>query len=232
MQTALWPSFEGVLFDMDGLVIDSEQTYVRAWESAARAMGRPLPNGFAGRLFGLSKEAVLEHIRAIQGPAFEETAFFECAERGWFNQLEASGMPVMPGVEPLLDWLSTRGLGYVLATNSEALYAERCLSAAGLLERFPQRVSRDQVARGKPSPDLFLAAAGQLGLEPSQCLVLEDSPTGLAAARAAGAFPVLIQRDEALRDTLSDQAGAVFSDLSAFLTALSTPGPLKGTELS
>lgn len=231
-QMHAWSSVQGLLFDMDGLVLDSEVTYVRAWEAAAEAIGQPLPEGFAARLFGLSKEAVVGRIRGLKGKSFSETAFFEAAERCWFNALEASGMKLMPGVSELLEALPRLGLGYVLATNSEARYADLCLRAAGVLDRFPLRITRDQVAQGKPAPDLFIAAAARLGLKPSQCLVLEDSATGLAAARAAGAFPVLIQRDPLVRDTLSSQAGAVFSDLSAFHAALRAAGPFTGTEPS
>jgi HAD superfamily hydrolase (TIGR01509 family) len=98
----------------------------------------------------------------------------------------------MPGVEDLLDVLDSRRIPYALATNSDGAYAEQCLSLARLESRFPLAVTRDQVAAGKPAPDVFLEAARRLGVAAGQCLVLEDSATGLLAARRAGAVPVLV----------------------------------------
>jgi HAD superfamily hydrolase (TIGR01509 family) len=156
---------------------------------------------------------------------FDRPAFFEIAERHWFEVLADEGIEGMPGVHALLDHLHSVGIPFALATNSDAHYAKRCLAAANLSNAFEVRVSRDQVKAGKPAPDLFLAAAERLGVSPSQCLVLEDSETGLLAARAAQTYPILIQQRPVLRDKLSPLANQNFPDLEAFLFALNPRSP-------
>ena len=217
---AMLPSFTAILFDMDGLVLDSEKTYVAAWERAAKELGKTLERDFAESLFGRHADDVARCLGEALGPDFDRQAFFEMAERHWFDVLSQEGIQSMPGVETLLDDLRQRGIPFALATNSDARYAERCLAAANLGNAFEMFVSRDQVHAGKPAPDLFLAAAKLLGVPPSSCLVLEDSETGLMAARAAGTHPILIQQRPELRDKLSSLADRTFPDLLAFHSAL------------
>lgn len=224
-QSTALPPFEGILFDMDGLVLDSEKTYVRAWQSAAKALGRTLETEVAEGLFGMHADDVARLLGEALGPGFDRRQFFEVAETFWFEGLEAEGMPKMPGFDALATWLRAEKIPFALATNSDRHYAERCLLAAGLEGVFEVFVTRDQVSAGKPAPDLFLEAARKIGCSPESCLVLEDSETGLQAARAAGTHPVLIQQRPALRDKLSPLASQVFPDLQAFLIALSTQRP-------
>lgn len=219
----VFPSFSAILFDMDGLVLDSEKTYVTAWRRAARELGKTLDTAFAERLFGRHADDVARILGEALGPDFDRQTFFEMAERHWFEVLDQEGIQGMPGIFDVLEYLRGMEIPFALATNSEARYAERCLAAADLRNAFEVFVSRDQVQAGKPSPDLFLAAAAQLGVTPSACLVLEDSKTGLMAARAAGTRPILIQQRRELRDKLSSLADRSFPDLLAFLSALNPP---------
>jgi len=126
----------------------------------------------------------------------------------------------MPGLFDLLDLLTRRQIPYALATNSDAPYATLCLERAGVISRFPVRVSRDQVARGKPEPDLFLEAARKLGVDADRCLTLEDTPTGLEAARRAGTLPVLVQARPVSAETRA-MALACFSSLGEVAAAIS-----------
>ena len=219
------PAFSAILFDMDGLVLDSEKTYVTAWQRAAQALGKTLTTEVAEGLFGCHADDVARRLGEVLGPDFDRPAFFEIAERHWFKVLADEGIEGMPGVHALLDHLHSVGIPFALATNSDAHYAKRCLAAANLLNAFEVLVSRDQVKAGKPAPDLFLAAAERLGVSPSQCLVLEDSETGLLAARAAQTYPILIQQRPVLRDKLSPLANQNFPDLEAFLFALNPRSP-------
>lgn len=215
-----FPPFSAILFDMDGLVLDSEKTYVTAWQRAAKELGKHLEAAVAEGLFGRHADDVAKLLEEALGPDFDRKAFFEIAERHWFEVLAHEGIQSMPGVEALLTDLQKAGIPFALATNSDAHYAERCLAAANLTNAFKTFVSRDQVQSGKPAPDLFLKAAERLGILPSHCLVLEDSETGLIAARAAGTQPILIQQRAVLRDKLSHLADQSFPDLVAFLSAL------------
>ncbi len=118
----------------------------------------------------------------------------------------------MPGWGELLELLDFHRIPYGLATNSDALYASECLRLAGLDGRFPISLTRDQVAAGKPEPDLFLEAARRMGVSAADCLVLEDSATGLRAARRAGAIPVLVLGRQATEEAKA-LAAACFRSL-------------------
>ncbi|TSA01112.1 MAG: HAD family phosphatase [Methylococcus sp.] len=215
------PRLGAVIFDMDGLVIDSERTYVTAWRHAARDVGVVMEDAFFEGLFGCQREDVTRLIAERLGASpFDPERFFMAAKDHWFKAIEAQGIQRMPGIEALLEVLQRRGLPYALATNSEARYADICLRHAGLLEAFPVRVTRDQVAAGKPAPDLFLEAAMRLGVSASVALVLEDSDTGLLAARAAGACPVLIQGRPDRFKAFAPQADRAFPSLEHFTAAL------------
>jgi HAD superfamily hydrolase (TIGR01509 family) len=187
-----WPAFEAVIFDMDGLVLDSEPTYVFAWKKAAAEFAVHLDDAFTESLFGRQAADVERAVADKIGPGFERERFHALASDYWQAHVADCGIAPMPGVHDLLAALDGLAIPYALATNSNAAYAAQCLRLAGLEGRFPLAVTRDQVAEGKPAPDLFLEAASRLGVAARHCLVLEDSATGLLAARRAGAVPALV----------------------------------------
>lgn len=218
------PGFHAIILDMDGLVLDSEPAYCHAWRRAAADVGVELSEGVCESLFGQHADAVVSALAGVLGPAFERERFFESAERHWLETLKQQGMPRMPGIEALLALLQQRHVPFALATNSDGPYARQCLALAGLLEAFPVIVTRDQVGSGKPEPDLFVEAARRLDVSPLRCLVLEDSETGLKAARAAGALPILIQQRDAMRDKLGPLARMALPSLIQFTELLTKPG--------
>jgi beta-phosphoglucomutase len=207
------PPFRAAILDMDGLVVDSEPTYCEAWQRAAAEQGCLLSEAFLLGLFGRHADAVEAALRGELGAAFERESFYRSAEQHWLDHLENHGLNRMPGLEALLAVFRQRGVPYALATNSDAPYARLCLRHAGLEAEFGLVVTRDQVRQGKPAPDVFLEAARRLGVPPEQCLALEDSATGLAAARAAGTITVLVQRREAERRRLEKDARFQFAAL-------------------
>jgi HAD superfamily hydrolase (TIGR01509 family) len=213
VSAAVLPPFRAAVLDLDGLVLDSESTYCAAWRLAAAELGRNLGEEFCHSLFGRHADDVEAALRRELGAAFDRERFHRSATRHWHAHLEAHGIDRMPGLEALLAGFRARRVPYALATNSDAPYALHCLRRAGLESEFATIVTRDQVARGKPAPDLFLEAARRLGVPPEACLALEDSETGLAAACSAGMIAVLVQRREALRARLERQARLAFATL-------------------
>ena len=207
------PPFAAVILDMDGLVLDSETTYCGAWRKAAADVGHALDDGFLESLFGRHADDVVQALAGELGSRFDRERFFRAAERHWFEHIETHGIPRMPGVEALLASFREASIPFALATNSDGHYARLCLERGGLSEAFPVMVTRDQVALGKPEPDVFLEAARRLDVDPTNCLVLEDSETGLLAARAAGTQPILIQRRVELRTRLAPLAQIAFVSL-------------------
>lgn len=210
------PAFEAIILDMDGLLLDSETLYCRAWQAAASELGFELDESLLEGLFGCHADAVVQSLADALGPDFNRITFFAAAETLWFREIHRQGIPQMPGVDGLLGWIRQRGIPCAVATNSDHHYARLCLAQGGLADAFTTVLTRDQVARGKPEPDLFLAAAERLGVDPARCVVLEDSETGLLAANAAGALPVLIQPRQRLRQKFGHHALVALSSLMEF----------------
>jgi HAD superfamily hydrolase (TIGR01509 family) len=175
-----------VLFDNDGLLLDTESLWTRAEIVLFERFGVTFTLDHKRDLIGTSgpvAEATIErHLDAPgQGPAL-------MAELHDLVMEEAlRGVEPMPGAVGLLDALD---LPVGVASNSPRTFVERTLAAAGLRERFGCVLSADDVAHPKPAPDLYIGLARGLGADPAACVALEDSPTGVAAARAAGAFVI------------------------------------------
>lgn len=207
------PPFRAVIMDMDGLALDTEATYCAAWQSAASSLGFELTHEFCRSLFGRHADDVKLELSKACGDRLDLAAFHILAERHWRESLQAAGVSKMPNLDRLLHLLQARGLPYALATNSDRPYALQCLRAAGALAQFPVLVTRDEVARGKPEPDIFLEAARRLGVPASECLALEDSRTGLAACLQAGMIPVWIPPRHAQGKTVAEARINVFPAL-------------------
>ena len=184
--------FSAVIFDMDGLVLDSETTYVFAKQQAAQAMGLELADQFWLSMTGKHgqdiEQQLLEHI----GDEFDLSRFNESAGQIWQDYVDVHGIPIKHGFFKLLEFIIDRSIPYCLATNSNAVNAEKCLKLAGLEAVFPLIITRDDVGQGKPEPDIFLKAADQMQVNINRCMILEDSHTGILAASRAGAFSVWV----------------------------------------
>ena len=216
--------------DMDGLLLDSETTYCGAWRHAALEVGLDLDEAFLQTLFGRHADDVVTALTEAAGPDFDQKTFFGLAERHWLRLISEEGIPQMPGVSQLLNLLKNQSIPYALATNSEGQYAKVCIELGGLVGAFDVIVTRDQVAHGKPKPDVFLEAARRLQVAPENCLVLEDSRTGLLAARAAGTHPILVQRSDALRESLRPHAAMALSSLLELAELIDAALPSAGLQ--
>lgn len=192
---------EAVVFDMDGLMLDSERAITDCMVRAAEETGHALPPSLWLELIGSAEDACRERLAGLLG-AGPADALLARADALYETVVDA-GVPHRPGIVPLLDWLERHALPRAVATSTRRPLALRKLRRAGLLERFHAVCTSSDVARPKPAPDVYLLAARRLGVAPARCLVLEDSPTGVRAALAAGMLPVqvpdLLAPDEEVR---------------------------------
>ena len=193
---------EAVIFDMDGLMIDSERVSIACWSEAAVSLGVPLPEGFFLRMVGLGDADCLALLQAQVGDA-GLIANLQACSHALYEQRAHAGLPLRPGIIELLELLRARGMPRAVATSTRQPRASRKLTACGLIGYFDTVVTSSDVRLPKPAPDIYLLAAERLGIAPSRCLALEDSPTGTRAALAAGMtviqVPDLIAPDQAQR---------------------------------
>jgi beta-phosphoglucomutase len=184
--------FSAVIFDMDGLVLDTESTYVIAWQQAANAMGFEFSTDFCQSLSGLYYQSIELKLLDYCGAEFNLQTFKCLSGDFWRSHVDVHGIKIKHGFARLLEQLIRQQIPYCLATNSGMANALECLELAGIKQVFSTIVSRDQVRQGKPEPDIFFKAAELLQVNISRCLVLEDSYVGIAAASKAGAVSVFI----------------------------------------
>lgn len=184
-------NIDAVIFDMDGLIFDTERPIRRATLDAVIAVGFEMPEAFYQTLIGVPGPECDARIKTYFGPGFPfET--FDAACRSAIARMLGAGVSVMPGAAELLGELHARQMPLALATSSGREYAERHLRAADLRRFFAATATRNDVHRGKPHPDLFLKVADDLQVAPERCLVLEDSHNGVRAAHAAGCLPIMV----------------------------------------
>ena len=172
---------EAVLFDMDGLLLDTEAVYTRALLEAAEANGVEMPLEFCHSMIGVPGKECEALIQEFFGSAFSLDRFRESFKRSVAREFDA-GIAVKNGAVEILDFLESRCLPAAVATSTGRTTADRHLQQAGLRERFKAIVTRDDVEHGKPAPDIYLEAARRLGVAPERCIALEDSHNGLRAA--------------------------------------------------
>lgn len=180
-----------VVFDMDGLLVDTEILIRDLMVELAPKYGAALPNEVFQRMVGLPNAASDAVARAHFGPDFPLEAFFADVTERVHAACEA-GVALKAGVRELLDHLDAGRIPRAIATSSSHAAVKRTLGPSGILPRFDAVVAAGDYACGKPSPDPFLAAAERLGASATDCLALEDSHNGVRAAHAAGMMTVMV----------------------------------------
>jgi HAD superfamily hydrolase (TIGR01509 family) len=209
---ALPAPVEAVIFDMDGLLLDTEQVYRKAFIAAASSLGFEMSEGFCQRMVGLADNECYALIQEHLGPSLPMMQYRREFST-WMQQLLSAGIPIKPGATELLDDLAFRELPTAVATSTNRTTAESHLRQSGLLHRFDVIVTWEDVERGKPHPDLFIKAALEIGVTPQRCVVLEDSDLGICGAHAAGTMPVMVPDLLAPTAELRKMCVAIVKDL-------------------
>ncbi len=183
---------EGVVFDMDGVLTDTERLSFRVWEEVGRELNCPGPAQRHLEVVGCSRADICRVIEPLCAPACTAEEFLDrCAQRT-HELVEREGVPVMPGARELLEFLRERRIPAALATSTAERRARRRLELAGLLPYFCSVTTGDMVAHSKPDPEIYLLACRRAGFDPGAVWAVEDSPNGIRSAHAAGLKPVMI----------------------------------------
>jgi HAD superfamily hydrolase (TIGR01509 family) len=213
-----------VLLDMDGTLLDTEKIYFDSLVAALHAHG-----------YGDDAAALCHAMVGLPGPACEAMLRDRYGERFPLvdinrayvanrDRFMEAGLPLKPGTLELLDGLVAADCPMAIVTSSSRRSAERHLSLAGIRTRFDTVLTLDDVARGKPSPDLYLLAAARLGHAPEACVAVEDSNHGVAASHAAGAITLMVPDITPPTDETRAKCAAVLPDLNAVLAMLRERG--------
>jgi HAD superfamily hydrolase (TIGR01509 family) len=208
-----------VLLDMDGTLLDTEQVYLTSLISALDAFGYRDGTAICHAMIGLPGPECEAMLRDHYGADFP-LADINKAYAAHRDDLLAKGLPLKPGAIALLSALQNAECPTALVTSSSRRTADRYLELARIRDRFDAILTRDDVARGKPYPDLYLLAAGRLGVQPQCCIAVEDSSPGVIAAHAAGATTIMVPDILQPTDDIRTKCAAVLPDLHAVLTLL------------
>lgn len=204
---------EALLFDFDGLILDTEVPVYEAWRENYLAHGHELPLEIYVRCVGsdFARFDPKMHLESLVGEKIDWNEWDRKREESALEKVHS--LPPLPGVEPLLLEARASGIPCAVASSSPRSWVETHLERLGLLEFFTLTRCLDDVSRPKPSPELFLTAAGELGVSSEKALILEDSLNGLRAAQAAGS-PCVIVPNRVTRMLEFPGATAVLSSLA------------------
>jgi HAD superfamily hydrolase (TIGR01509 family) len=220
---------EAVVFDMDGLLVDSETMYRDCMMAVATRYGRELPLSVYLTMIGLAHPESRRNAVRHFGEDFPYDTYLQDVWAEASRQHEI-GVPLKPGALELLDYLQAADLPCAIATSSRHHVVELQLGRKGLLPRFRAVVAGGDCARGKPHPDPFLAAAEKLGVDPTLCLALEDSHNGVRSAHAAGMMTVMVPD---LLDATDEMRGLCVTVAASLyeVRAMLEAAPVRRTEI-
>jgi HAD superfamily hydrolase (TIGR01509 family) len=210
------------VFDMDGLLLDTEGVYKRSWSAAAADLGYDLTDQIYMTLIGITIADCEKRLVEQFGEEFPLEKFRGDARERYEAIVEAEGIPLKPGVHAALDWAAERGIPCGIGTSTDTEEARDRLKRHALLDRFSVVVGGDQIRRGKPDPEIFLKVADTLAHRPEHCLVFEDAHSGVRAARAAGMSVVLVPDLLPATPEIAAQTSGVFPSLQHVVDWLST----------
>ena len=181
----------GVIFDMDGLMFDTERMWATFWKPALAALGLEYKEGLAEAERGTAGETSRNIVRQFYGEDCDANAIIDSLHRVADEEFQKP-VPKKPGLDELLAWLDANHIPMAVASSSRVHVIEGNLNNWGLTHYFKALVSGQHVAHSKPDPEIFLLTAEKLGVEPARCLVLEDSYNGVRAGARGGFITVMV----------------------------------------
>lgn len=209
---------KGAIFDMDGLLLDTERLYCESWGAAAEAFGAEPSPEFPKAVCGSNGQKMLDIIHSYY-PQVDAVDFMNfCVRR--VEGLLKEEIPEKPGMREILYFFYKHGVKIAVASSTRRAVIEDNLRRLGVLSLFNAVVSGEEVGQGKPAPDIFLLAAERIGCPPEECYVFEDSANGIRAGAAAGCTTIMIPDLTEPDDELRSLSAGVYKSLLAALEAI------------
>ena len=194
---------KALLFDMDGLLLDSERVVQESWNAAGEALGYGKVGEHIYNTLGMNAAGRKEYFNNVFGTGFPYEEFQKLSRKEFFNVADQEGIPLKPRAKELIFYAKQMGYKVGLVTSSRKEYAVDVLKKAGIFSYFDGCIFGDMVSKSKPDPEIYEKGCKMLGEEPEWCVAFEDAPAGVMAASAAGIdvimVPDLVQPDDAIR---------------------------------
>ncbi|MCI8287089.1 MAG: HAD family hydrolase [Lachnospiraceae bacterium] len=204
---------KAVVFDMDGVLFDTELVCMKAWVAIAEKWGLPRMEEIFPLCIGLNANDSKRIVLDAYGEDFDYPGFRQ-ETSDWFQEyIRERGLPIKPGVRQILEWLATTGYPVGLASSTKRSSVLSHLRQAGFEEYFSTVVGGDMVEHSKPQPDIYLLACRELGVRPEEAYAIEDSPNGIRAAYRAGMHPIMVPDMIAPDEEMRRLSRAIFGNL-------------------
>ena len=181
-----------VIFDMDGVILDSEKIVLYSWKKVAEQYDLPHIEETMKKCIGLNYDAANKVFTKEYNGKYDFDFLKPKTSAYYYHYVEQHGLPLKPGIRSLLCYLKEQNYKTAVASSTRIAVVEKEMQQTGLYDYFDRLVGGDMIKNSKPAPDIFLLAAKRLGVPPADCCVFEDSPNGIRAAHAAGMKPILI----------------------------------------
>ncbi|MCM1132526.1 MAG: HAD family phosphatase [Ruminococcus flavefaciens] len=204
---------KGAVFDMDGLMIDTEKLYLKYWKQAASDFGYTMLDEHVFAIRSLARKYSIPRLKGFFGDDFP-TEEIRARRTELINaHIEQHGIDIKPGLFELLDYLKSNGIKLAVATATQRDRTLLYLDKINARSYFNAVICGDMIANGKPEPDIYLTACGQLGLLPCECVAYEDSPNGIKSAFSAGCYTIMIPDMTQPDDEIKPMISAVYESL-------------------
>ncbi len=212
-------NIKAIVFDMDGVILDSETISDITWKKAAEERGLFLNMEIINSCRGTNKNDSIAILKKHYGADFDSAAFLERTSELFHQIEEKDGIPLLPYANEILEYLKPR-YRLALASSTRGPTVERQLREAGVIDFFETRTTGEMVEHSKPNPEIYLMACKSIGVEPGDCVAVEDSFNGIRSAYAAGLSPVMVIDKLQPTDEIKKMCVAVFDSLEGLKSIL------------
>lgn len=205
-----------VIFDMDGVIFDTEKIYLDSWTDIFKKYGYKMTKEVYTSVMGVGCENVIKTFKSIYGENLPIDIMYKEKDEILAKRIDEGNVAIKEGVHEILNFLRENNYKVALATSAKRKRADKHLKEANIKRFFDVTVCGDEIEKAKPNPDIFLKAAKKLGVNGENCIVVEDSPAGLKAGRRAGMFVVNIPDLKDSDDEMRKYSHKVFESLIHF----------------
>lgn len=212
-------NIKAIIFDMDGVILDSESISDITWKMAADEKGLAVNDEILNACRGTNKNDTMTILKKYYGADFDSEAFLERTSQFFHEIEEKDGIPLLPYAKEILEYLKPR-YRLALASSTRGPTVERQLRAAGVIDFFETRTTGEMVVHSKPDPEIYLMACKSIGVNPDECAAIEDSLNGIRSAHAAGLHPVMVIDKVQPTEEIKKMCEHIFDSLDGLKTIL------------